>query len=369
MDRQSSAQGHTMIVRRNISLEQNHLDFLEPLVKEHSGNLSATIRDLIEFAELMTERHGSLEDAVHASVADKYKSPRELLIEDGFCAMIDYPMLEWFLKCTKDILVSPDMLDDIIDPLIINRMSELVDHLNRKWKDYGWQTTLIIEYDNDVAPETTICTIFGKSMYLNEFLSGMVGLFLARQKHLGITKVDRRTRSIRMDLQRRESAGMAQDDLLRYFGNLHRVTEVVCANQDFWQALIDLHTESDYNMVTIHRREFEDLLANRIPLDTTLVERRAREPDKGSRSDFLEDFKHLCETTHIVKHIDVDGSKILVNHEYRDPVSIGVIKEMLVNLLAVSGYACKADEVGRLIALQLEESDETDETDESDRHW
>ncbi|MCK5108781.1 MAG: hypothetical protein KAR25_03735, partial [Methanosarcinales archaeon] len=238
-----------MVVRRNISLEQNHLDFLEPLVNEHSGNLSATIRDLIEFAELMTERHGSLEEARRASVADKYKSPRELMIEDGFCAMIDYPMLEWFLKRTKDIMVSTDMLDDIIDPLIINRMSELADHLNRKWEDYGWQTTLIIEYDNDVAPKTAICTISGKSMYLNEFLSGMVGLFLVRQKHLGITKVGRRTRSIRMDLQRRESAGMAQDDLLRYFGNLHHVTEAVCANQDFWQALINLHTESDYNMV------------------------------------------------------------------------------------------------------------------------
>jgi len=351
-----------MIVRRNISLEQNHLDFLEPLVKEHSGNLSATIRDLIEFAKLMAERHGSLEDARNTSVADKYQSPRELLIEDGFCAMIDYPMLEWFLKRTRGIMVSPDMLDDIIDPLIINRMSELADHLNRKWKDFGWQTTLIIEYDNDVAPETAICTISGKSMHLNEFLSGMVGLFLARQKHLGITEVGRRTRSIRMDLQRRESAGVAQDDLLGHFGNLHRVTEAVCANQDFWQDLINLHTESDYNMVTIHRREFEDLLANRIPLNTTLVERLAREPGDVSRSDFLGEFKHLCETMRVVKHIDVDGSKILVNHDYRDPVSIGVIKEMLVKLLAVNGYACKADEVGRLIALQLEESDETDES-------
>ena len=356
-----------MVVRKNISLEQDHLDFLETLIEEHSGNLSATIRYLIEFAEDMTEHHGSLEEARHASVGDKYKSPRELMIEDGFCAMIDYPLLEWFLKHTKDIMVSPDMLDDIIDPLIINRMSELADHLNRKWDDDGWQTTLIIEYDNDVAPETTICTISGKNMYLNEFLSGMVGLFLARQKHLGITKVGRRTRSIRMDLQRRESAGVAQDDLLRHFGSLHRVTEAVCANQDFWQDLINLHTESDYNMVTIHRREFEDLLANRIPLDTTLVERRAREPGEVSRSEFLGDFKHLCETTRVVKHIDVDGSKILVNHDYRDPVSIGAIKEMLINLLAVNGYACKADEVGRLIALQLEELDETDESSRSVR--
>jgi len=350
-----------MIVRRNISLEQNHLDFLEPLVKEHSGNLSATMRDLIEFAKLMAERHGSLEEARHASMADKYQSPRELLIEDGFCAMIDYPLLEWFLKRTKDILVSPEMLDDIIDPLIINRMSELTDHLNRKWKEYGWQTTIITEYDSDVAPMTAICVISGKRRYLNEFLSGMVGLFLARQKHLGITKADRRMRSIRMDLQRKESAEMAREDLLRHFGNLHSVTEEVRAKQDFWRDLIDLHIESDYNMVTIHRHEFEDLLANRMPLDTTLLERCAKERGDIRRLDFLRNLKHLYETMHIVKHIDVNGNKILVDHDYRDPVSIGAVKEMLVRLLDASGYPCKADEVGRLIALQLEESDETDE--------
>ncbi|HIE31138.1 MAG TPA: hypothetical protein EYP67_01985 [Methanosarcinales archaeon] len=350
-----------MIIRRNISLEQNHLDFLEPLVKEHSGNLSATVRDIIEFAELMAERHGSLEEARRASMADKYQSPRELLIEEGFCAMIDYPLLEWFLKRTKEILVSPEMLDDIIDPLIINRMSELTDHLNQKWKEYGWRTTIITEYDNDVAPRTAICVISGKSTHLNEFLSGMVGLFLARQKHLGITKVDRRTRSIRMDLQRRESVEMAHDGLFRHFGNLHRVTEEVCANQDFWQALVDLHTESDYNMVTIHRREFEDLLANRIPLDTTLLERCAKERGDIGRNDFLIDLKHLYETMHIVKHIDVNGNKMLVDHDYRDPVSINTVKEMLVRMLAVSGYTCRADEVGRLIVLQLEESDESEE--------
>lgn len=346
-------QGSHMTVRRNISIEPDHLKLLEPLVEQHGGNLSATMRDIIEFADFMIQRYGSLGGARYACLDEKYRSPRELLIEDGFCAMIDYPMFEWFLKRTKGILVDPEILDDIIDPLIINRISELVEHLNRKWKEYGWQTTIIMEYDNDTAPKTAISVITGRSVFLNEFLSGMVGLFLARQKHLGIIGVDRRTRSIRMDLQRRDSMDTAQSDLVRNFGNLHRTADEIQAKPDLWQTLIDLHVESGYNMVTIHRHEFEDLLANRIPLDTTVFERSVREQDTlTERHDFLRHLKHLYETMCIIKHIEINGSKIVIDHDYRDPDSINVIKEMLIRLLAANGYTYTADELGRLIVLQ-----------------
>jgi len=347
-----------MIVRKNISIESDHLKQIEPLIEQHGGNLSAAVRDIIEFANLMIQRHGSLDEARRANLDDKYHSPRELLIEDGFCAMIDYPMFEWFLKCTKDILVDPGMLDDIIDPLIINRVSELVDHLNRKWKEYGWQTAIIMEYDADIAPKTAIVVITGRSVFLNEVLSGMVGLFLAKQKHLGVSSVNRRTRSIRMDMQRRDSADAAYNDLSHHFGNLHRASCEIAAKPDFWQTMVDLHAESDYNMVTIHRHEFEDLLANRIPLDTIVMEQGMKDADtaEDAHPDFLKRLKHLYETMHIVEHIDISASdgRIVVDHGYRDPDSINVIKEMLIRLLAAGGRTYRAEEIGRLIVLQPE---------------
>ena len=345
-----------MIVRKNISIESEHLKQLEPLIEQHDGNLSAAMRDIIEFVDLMIQHYGSLDEARHASLDDKYRSPRELLIEDGFCAMIDYPMFEWFLECTKDILAEPKTLDDIIDPLIINRVSELADHLNRKWKEYGWQTAIIMEYDDDITPKTVIAVITGRSISLNEVLSGMVGLFLAKQKHLGICRVNRRMRSIRMDLQRRDSADMAYTDLSHHFGKLHRASCEIQAKPDFWKTLIDLHAESDYNMVTIHRHEFEDLLANRIPLDTIVMEQGMKDAAGDAHPDFLKRLKHLYETMHIVEHIDISASdgRIVVDHGYRDPDSISAVKEMLIRLLAASGRTYRAEEVGRLIVLQSE---------------
>jgi len=336
-----------MVVRRNISLETSHLKLLEPLTEEHGGNLSAAMRDIIEFYGFMIQQHGSIEEARHASRDDKCKSPRELLIEDGFCAMIDYPMFDHFLKHAKDTLVAPEMLDDIIDPLIINRISELVDHLNRKCKEYGWQTTIIMEYDNDVAPKTAISVITGRSMHLNLFLSGMVGLFLAKQKYLGIVQVDRRMRSIRIDLQRKESINEAYSDLLCNFGNLQEAVDGMREKPDFWRTLVDMHKNSDYNMVTMHKHEFEDLLAHRIPLDTAVLEQSV----DADRPEFLRFVKDLYETMQIVKHIEINGSKIMIDHGYRDPDSIATVKEIMVRSFGADGNSYMADELGRLIVL------------------
>ncbi len=341
--------------RKNISLEAKHLKQLEPLVEQHDGNFSETIREIIEFVDLLVQRYGSLNAARYANMDDRYQSPRELLIEDGFCAMIDYPLFEWFLKSTEGIVIDSEILDDIIDPLIINRISELVDHLNRKWKEYGWQTTIIIEYDSDVAPKTAISVITGRSMQLNESLSGMIGLFLARQKHLGVARVDRRTRSIRMDLQRKDNIDAACDDLIRHFGDLHVAISEIRKKPDFWQTIIDLHRNSGYNMVTIHRHEFEDLLAHNTPIDTTVLKGVMK--NAAEQIDFLKYLKHVYETMHIVEHIDINGDKIMIEHGFRDSESITAVKEILVKSLAASGYEYIADEVGRLIVMQPVDSE------------
>jgi hypothetical protein len=105
--------------------------------------------------------------------------------------------------------------------------------------------------------------------------------------------------------------------------------------------MVDLHIDSDYNMVTIHRHEFEDLLANRIPLDTIVMEQGMKDAAGDAHPDFL---KRLYETMHIVEHIDISASdgRIVVDHGYRDPDSINVIKEMLIRLLAAGGHTYKA---------------------------
>ena len=46
--------GHnTMIIRKNITLENNHIKKLEPLLNKNEGNLSAAIRDAVDLADVV----------------------------------------------------------------------------------------------------------------------------------------------------------------------------------------------------------------------------------------------------------------------------------------------------------------------------
>jgi len=41
-----------MILRKNISLNEDYLRKLEPLMQKHNGNLSAVIREVIDLADV-----------------------------------------------------------------------------------------------------------------------------------------------------------------------------------------------------------------------------------------------------------------------------------------------------------------------------
>ena len=40
-----------MIIRKNISLNEEYLNKLEPLLKKHNGNLSSVMREIIDLAD------------------------------------------------------------------------------------------------------------------------------------------------------------------------------------------------------------------------------------------------------------------------------------------------------------------------------
>jgi len=54
--------------------------------------------------------------------------------------------------------------------------------------------------------------------------------------------------------------------------------KIIKGNTAFWKAIISRHHLSNYNMVTVHRNYFEELLANSIPLGEITIENLAKKP-------------------------------------------------------------------------------------------
>jgi len=51
------------LIRKNVSLYEEDLKKIAGLVEKHEGNLSAAMRDMIDFVDLMLRKFGSLEEA------------------------------------------------------------------------------------------------------------------------------------------------------------------------------------------------------------------------------------------------------------------------------------------------------------------
>lgn len=50
-------------VRKNISINEDMLHFLAPIIKEHNGNFSSSMREIIDFAIFSIDNCGSISRA------------------------------------------------------------------------------------------------------------------------------------------------------------------------------------------------------------------------------------------------------------------------------------------------------------------
>ena len=83
-----------MIVTRHISIDNDCIRKMEPFVAKHNGNFSAAIRDII--------------DHVGKSGLPNNSSA------------VDVSLFKWMLDMLDCVLVPDEILDEMIDPVLIN---------------------------------------------------------------------------------------------------------------------------------------------------------------------------------------------------------------------------------------------------------
>jgi hypothetical protein len=90
------------MLRKNVSISDTHLKMLDPLLKKHQGNLSAAMRDIIDFTGFVTENMGSLEMA-----KDLFKDKNHAMEETRnriYGITIPLTMFRWLLANKKENL-------------------------------------------------------------------------------------------------------------------------------------------------------------------------------------------------------------------------------------------------------------------------
>ncbi len=317
-----------MIVTRHISLDNDCIGKMKPYVEKHRGNFSAAIREIID-------RAGNYKLHMNSQI-------------------VDNSLFKWLLTETDDILISDNVLDELIDPIFINSMKNLEDYLIRKFNDLEWGVNVTIRSDSDMSPSEVVIEVKGSYQKIR-FVSRVLAQYMVKNSTeyspLEVRSVNNFGDCVTIELSK-SNRNDAQKSLTTFFGGMNDVTKAIKSNPNFWKTIVNGHTLSNYSMVTIHRNYFEDLLANKIPLGEITIETLAKKPiQEIPLKDMLLLIKEVYEASKIVDRVEIDKENIILFHNYRNNDVVEKLKKSLINLLESNGHLYDAKSTTNIIVL------------------
>lgn len=340
-----------MVVRKNISLENTHIKKLESITKEHGGNLSAAIRDAIDITEAALQRYGTVEKAISGIIDEKKElTSMEKSIETGKNVLVSSPIFLWLLKWTKGIPLDKEILDELLDPFKIKTISELDRQINEISRESGWKCKVSIFCMDNINPETATVVVSGDVEFYRDLLAQLVVLFLVYNKSLDIDIVHRRATALRIDLKSIKKG--TQPAATRHFGYSKEAMEEFISKGYFWRNLVEIYSSVNYNMVSLYKDHYEELLALGTPLDVGIFESISkRHISSIPHADFLELLKKTQESLMIVDKIEFFDKGINVYHNYKNEKAIQRIRDYYLSLLRANGHEYEAKYSTSLIVL------------------
>ncbi|HEY9246032.1 MAG TPA: hypothetical protein VIO11_04215 [Candidatus Methanoperedens sp.] len=317
-----------MVISRHISLDNDCLKKIEPYVEKHKGNFSAAIREIIE----LSGKKGTHADEI----------------------IVDNSLFKWMLKEIDGKLIPDNVLDELIDPMLINSMEKLKEELNKKFNELEWGIDLNLKYDNDRDP-SFITVQLGGVYQKTKFAACVLSQYLVRnsleREPLEIRSVVDLNDTIKIELQRSNKKA-AIESLNAFFGGMDDLSKAIKSRPDFWKAVIKRHHLSNYNMITIHRNYFEDMLAGKVPMGEITIETLAKRPiQEIPLKEMLSLVKEVYETSRVADRVDIEKETIILFHSYRDEDVIGKLKKSIVMLLEANGHLYDVKSTANMIVL------------------
>jgi hypothetical protein len=140
--------------------------------------------------------------------------------------------------------------------------------------------------------------------------------------------------------------------MITFFGSMDKIIKTVYKRPDFWNSIICRHLLSNYNMVTVHRKYFEDMIADKIPLGEITIENLAKKPiQEIPLIKMLSLIKEVYEISGIADRVDIDREILILFHSYRNVMATDKIKKSLVLLLEANGHMYDVKSTENMIIL------------------
>jgi hypothetical protein len=168
------------MLRKNVSISDAHLKLLEPLLKKHQGNLSAAMRDIIDFTGFVTENMGSLETA--KDLLKEKNHIREQIQNRIYGVTIPLTMFRWLLTSRKTNLPPLSETIQLFAPhndINIYDTNGLNKIINEEFSILNWPITVSVDHNDELIS----IQVTGTDPEINNFNSILIAMYLANNKN------------------------------------------------------------------------------------------------------------------------------------------------------------------------------------------
>lgn len=315
------------MISKHISIDEEYFDRIKPYIERHNGNLGAALREII-------------------NQVDMY----------GNYTTVDTFLSDWIIKESEGRIIPDVVIDEILDPRLINSMTKLDEFLNEIFSTSDWNININLEADSDTLPSNVLADIRGPSSKIN-IAAGIVSKYIIKHSSerspLGIKSLDKFEESMRIEFCMMDKKSCTES-LFTYFGYIDQILKIIKEKPIFWKSIINRHVTSNYNMVTIHKNHFEELLANHLPaLGEVTIEILSKNAIRDIPiNQLLLLIKNIYESSKIVDKVEIDKNDMMIYHSYRNPKAIDKLKEIVVALLENGGHLYDAKSTSNMIILR-----------------
>ncbi|VVB94864.1 Uncharacterised protein [uncultured archaeon] len=315
-----------MSIRKNISLEKVHLKKLEPLIIKHKGNFSAAMREIIDLIDTMIKDPDAATGLIDGLKADNN---------------LTETVMYWLIRQAHGRLIDQEIINSLLESSRIERLSEFEGYLDEMAGGTSWQTKVrIYDYDDDMNPSQARVTLTGNNVYKTEFLGSIISSFMVSQKKQEIVSLKRTSSTITINFRKQASPYLAGQSLVDYFGQMEDITSEISKKMEFWKCIVNLYKQTNYNMVTIPKNYYNELLMGKEAPSylTASIEAIHKVPIRDiPLGTLISTMKSVYEYMGVVERIDVDENTLKIYHGYTDSRAINAIEKILLNVLNANG--------------------------------
>jgi hypothetical protein len=367
---QKTGSGVNMLIRKNISLDDKYLKKLQPLLDANDGNLSAAVRDTIEVADTALTYHKSIDEAIRFLKENPAEEELNDTIQSGENIVINKTMLEWLFRYTKGRLTDEELVNELINPFEIQDMRQLEDHLNRIFRSYQWAIRTSIKCEDINNPESALVIFSNATVNSRDFFAQLVAHFLARWKQLDVEHVFRRANSTQISFKKNLS--MSSNEIMpgirKHFGYLDIICKELDDNTDFWAQVMYTYNVERYNLLTLHRSQFEIFATGEVPNPTKILERMCKQSVSDMNlPDLLINFKKMYLAAQLVKNIEIclepGRESVTIFHDFKNEKFIRNLVEYFSNIFRENGTPFETSSYSSMIEFKFYQKPKLDSPD------